>query len=88
MLYETGSVMWSTPLMQSSKLRRVDEEGEKEQPIERHVFVVASPPKRHAAINIHPYPDNQHQLTIQRPSHIARRLYSILSYSPETHQDG
>jgi hypothetical protein len=53
--------------MQSSKLRCVGEEGAKEQPIERHVFVVASPPKRHAAINIHPYPDNQHQHTIQRP---------------------
>jgi len=60
---EIGSVL-ETILMQS-----VDEEGAMVQPIARQVFqadFAASPPKRHAAINIRPYPDNQHQYTTQR----------------------
>jgi hypothetical protein len=63
------------------------------QPMARHVYLLmlspASPPKRHAAINIRPHPDNQHQHIKTQRAAIQLAIYSLLlSYSPAARQHG
>lgn len=63
--------------MHSVELRCGDEEGANGAANRKTCDFAASPPKRHAAINIRPYPDNQHaniRYNHTKACHKVRRL--------------